>query len=38
MKFFNISACARASFSFYNNDNDVNALVKGIEKAVDFLS
>jgi cysteine desulfurase/selenocysteine lyase len=38
LKFFNISACARASFSFYNNDNDVNALVKGIEKAVDFLS
>ena len=38
MKFYNITACARASFSFYNNDNDVNALVKGIEKAIDFLS
>lgn len=38
MQFFNITACARASFSFYNNDNDVNALVKGIEKAIEFLS
>ena len=37
MKRFNITASARASFSFYNDKNDVDAFIAGINKAQDFL-
>lgn len=37
MKRFGIPACARASFTFYNDKRDVDALIAGIEKAREFL-
>lgn len=37
LKFFNVSACARASFSFYNNDEDVHSFINGLKKALTFL-
>ena len=37
MKRFGITACARASFTFYNTKADVDALVAAINKAKEFL-
>lgn len=37
MKRFGITACARASFTFYNTKADVDALVAAIKKAKEFL-
>ena len=37
MKRFGISACARASFTFYNTYNDVDVMILAIKKARDFL-
>lgn len=37
MKRFGISACARASFTFYNNYHDVDVFIAAIKKAKDFL-
>lgn len=37
MKRFGIKAAARASFTFYNDKRDVDALIAGIEKAREFL-
>ncbi len=37
MKRYGITACARASFTFYNDKNDVDALIAGIKKASDLL-
>ncbi len=37
MNFFKIPASARASFSFYNNEEDVEQLVKGIKKTITFF-
>lgn len=38
MEFFHIPGTVRASFSFYNTREDVDRLVKGIEKGVAMLS
>lgn len=38
MKRFGITACARASFTFYNTYEEVNALIAAIKKAKEFLS
>ncbi len=37
MQHFNIAGTARASFSFYNNLDDVNALIAGLHKTRTFL-
>lgn len=37
MKRFGITACARASFTFYNTYNDVDVFIAAIKKARDFL-
>ncbi len=37
MKRFGISACARASFTFYNTYHDVDVFIAAIKKARDFL-
>ncbi|AUN97942.1 cysteine desulfurase CsdA [Bacteriovorax stolpii] len=37
MKRFGITACARASFTFYNTKADVDALIAAINKAKEFL-
>lgn len=37
MEFFGIPGTVRASFSFYNTHEDVDRLVKGIEKAMSLL-
>lgn len=37
MKRFGISACARASFTFYNTIQDVDAFIAAVKKAQDFL-
>ncbi len=37
MKRFGITACARASFTFYNDKSDVDALIAGITKSLEFL-
>lgn len=37
MKRFGITACARASFTFYNTKADVDALITAINKAKEFL-
>ena len=37
MKRFGISACARASFTFYNTFHDVDVFIAAIKKAQDFL-
>ncbi|MBY0416084.1 MAG: SufS family cysteine desulfurase [Bdellovibrionales bacterium] len=37
MKRFGITACARASFTFYNNHHDVDVFITAIKKAKDFL-
>jgi len=33
MEFFGVAATARASFAFYNNEDDVDRLVRGLRKA-----
>lgn len=38
MKRFGITACARASFTFYNTKAEVDTLVNAIKKAKEFLS
>lgn len=38
MQRFNIAATARASFAFYNTEEEVDTLVKGIEKVVKMFS
>lgn len=37
LKRFGVTAAARASFTFYNTKDDVDALVAGIKKAQEFL-
>ncbi len=37
MDFFNIPGTIRASFSFYNNLNDIEALKSGLQKAISML-
>jgi len=37
MEFFGVDATARASLAFYNNFEDIDALVAAIEKAVEML-
>jgi cysteine desulfurase/selenocysteine lyase len=37
MKRFGITACARASFTFYNTFHDVDVFIAAIKKAKDFL-
>ncbi|MFK8136914.1 MAG: cysteine desulfurase [Bdellovibrionales bacterium] len=37
MKFFGVPGTTRASFSFYNNENDVDRLIEAIKKAKEFL-
>jgi len=37
LKKFNINTCARASFSVYNTESDVYALVEAVKKAVKML-
>ena len=37
MKRFNITACARASFTFYNTKEDVDTFIAAIKKAKEFL-
>lgn len=37
MEKWNVPGTTRASFSFYNNDADVHALVSGLKKAKEFL-
>jgi len=34
---FGVAATARASFAFYNNDDDVDRLIAGLEKAVEIF-
>lgn len=38
MEFYNIPATARASFAFYNNDDDVDALIKAIIKTQELFA
>jgi cysteine desulfurase/selenocysteine lyase len=38
MKRFNVPATARASFAFYNTRQEVNALVRAIEKVIEVFS
>ena len=38
MAFYNIPATARASFAFYNNDDDVDALIKAIIKTQELFA
>ena len=38
MKRFGISACARASFTFYNTVEEIDTLIAAIKKARDFLA
>ena len=35
---FQIPATARASFAFYNNKEDIDALVKGIDRVIEVFS
>jgi cysteine desulfurase/selenocysteine lyase len=37
MERFGVAATARASFAFYNNDDDVDRLMAGLEKAVEIF-
>ncbi len=37
MNFFQVAATTRASFSFYNNEEDVEKLIMGIKKVVNFF-
>ncbi|MDZ7714926.1 MAG: cysteine desulfurase [Balneolaceae bacterium] len=37
MRRFNIPATARASISFYNNEEDIDRLVEGVKKAKEFF-
>ena len=37
MERFGVAATARASFAFYNNDDDVDRLVAGLQKAVEIF-
>lgn len=38
MNIFEIPGTVRASFSFYNNENDVDRLVEGVKKAIKMLA
>jgi len=38
MKRFGVTATARASFTIYNNESDIDSLVNGINKAKELLS
>jgi len=38
MSFFCIPGTVRASFSFYNNENDVDRLIEGVKKAIKMLA
>lgn len=38
MNIFGIPGTVRASFSFYNNENDVDRLVEGVKKAIKMLA
>jgi len=38
MEIFNIPGTVRASFSFYNTTEEIDALIKGVEKAVKLLA
>ena len=37
MERFGVAATARASFAFYNNDDDIDRLMAGLEKAVEIF-
>jgi cysteine desulfurase/selenocysteine lyase len=37
MERFGVAATARASFAFYNNQEDVDRLMAGLEKAVEIF-
>jgi len=37
MDFFQIPGTIRASFSFYNTKEEIDQLVKGLEKAISML-
>jgi cysteine desulfurase/selenocysteine lyase len=37
MERFGVAATARASFAFYNNDEDVDRLMAGLAKAVEIF-
>ena len=37
MDFFKISGTVRASFAFYNTKNEVDILVKGVERSINML-
>ena len=37
LKRFGVTACARASFTFYNNVQDVDAFIAAVKKAKEFL-
>ena len=38
MKFFNVPATARASFALFNNTDDVDQLIAGLERAQELFS
>jgi cysteine desulfurase/selenocysteine lyase len=37
MKRMNITAAARASFSFYNTHSEIDIFINGLKKAIGFL-
>ena len=37
MKFFGVPATARASLAFYNNREDIDALVRGLGKVIEVF-
>lgn len=38
MDFYRIPGTVRASFSFYNNENDIDRLIEGVNKSIKMLS
>jgi cysteine desulfurase/selenocysteine lyase len=38
MDFFNIPGTVRASLAFYNTEEEIDKLVKGLKKAITLLS
>ncbi len=38
MDFYRIPGTVRASFSFYNNENDIDRLMEGVKKSIQMLS